>query len=53
MFSLSCAQGGFIAEGVDSGSKFLDVNLTEKVIDKSSKTENGIDKDILNKTSSC
>lgn len=37
MFSLSRAQGGFVAEGVDSGSKFLEVNLTEKVIDKSSK----------------
>ena len=27
-----------MAEGVDSGSKFLEVNLTEKVIDRSSKT---------------
>lgn len=31
---MSCAQGGFVAEGVDSGSKFLEVNLTEKVIDQ-------------------
>lgn len=34
--SLSCAQGGFVAEGVDSGLKFLEVNLTEKVMDQPS-----------------
>ena len=26
-----CPQGGFVAEGVDTGTKFTDVNLTEKV----------------------
>ena len=34
---MSLVQGGFVAEGVDSGSKFLEVNLTEKVLDWSSK----------------
>jgi len=34
VFSLSCVQGGFVAEGVDSGSTFLEVNLTEKVMNR-------------------
>lgn len=29
--TLFCPQGGFVAEGVDTGTKFTDVNLTEKV----------------------
>lgn len=31
LLTVVCPQGGFVAEGVDTGTKFTDVNLTEKV----------------------
>ena len=31
LITVVCPQGGFVAEGVDTGTKFTDVNLTEKV----------------------
>jgi len=31
LITVVCPQVGFVAEGVDTGTKFTDVNLTEKV----------------------